>query len=382
MSDNKKFDDWKIPLYKIYTDDEDVDVITKIIKRGSRWAIGPEIEEFESALKKFIGVDYCLTLNSGTSALDAALLAYDINQKHDVMVPSFTFVATVNSVMNVNANPLFVDIEESTLGLDPELLSKHITEKTKAVIPVDYAGLSCKIFDILEIAKANHMLVIEDAAEALGSKINDKQVGSQADIAIFSFCGNKVLTTGEGGAIATNDKTVFEKIKLIRSHGRIDKANYFETTSGSEYVGTGHNWRMSTITAVLGLSQLGKLEQLIKKRRDNAEYISSRLSKFSQIITPNEPSGYEHIFQMYTIRLPNKQIRDSLHDFLIKKRIFSKVYFEPIHKMSLYSKKNSEILPITEKISEQVLTLPMYPNMENDEKDYLIDSISEFFETL
>jgi perosamine synthetase len=139
---------------------------------------------------------------------------------------------------------------------------------------------------------------------------------------------------------------------------------------------------MSTITAVLGLSQLGKLEQLIKKRRDNAEYISSRLSKFSQIITPNEPSGYEHIFQMYTIRLPNKQIRDSLHDFLIKKRIFSKVYFEPIHQMSLYRKKNSEILPITEKISEQVLTLPMYPNMEKDEKDYLIDSISEFFETL
>ena len=382
MSDNKKLDDWKIPLYKIYTDDEDVDVITKIIKRGSRWAIGPEIEEFESALKKFIGVDYCLTLNSGTSALDAALLAYDINQKHDVIVPSFTFVATANSVMNVNANPLFVDIEESTLGLDPELLSKHITEKTKAVIPVDYAGLSCKIFDILEIAKANHMLVIEDAAEALGSKINDKQVGSQADIAIFSFCGNKVLTTGEGGAIATNDREIFEKIKLIRSHGRIDKTNYFETTSGSEYVETGHNWRMSTITAVLGLSQLGKLEQLIKKRRDNAEYISSRLSKFSQIITPSEPSGYEHIFQMYTIRLPNKQIRDSLHDFLIKKRIFSKVYFEPIHQMSLYRKKNSEILPITEKISEQVLTLPMYPNMEKDEKDYLIDSISEFFETL
>jgi len=380
LSDNKKFDDWKIPLYKIYTDDEDVDVITKIIKRGSRWAIGPEIEEFENALKKFIGVDYCLTLNSGTSALDAALLAYDINQKHDVMVPSFTFVATVNSVMNVNANPLFVDIEESTLGLDPELLSKHITEKTKAVIPVDYAGLSCKIFDILEIAKANHMLVIEDAAEALGSKINDKQVGSQADIAIFSFCGNKVLTTGEGGAIATNDKTVFEKIKLIRSHGRIDKTNYFETTSGSEYVGTGHNWRMSTITAVLGLSQLGKLEQLIKKRRDNAEYISSRLSKFSQIITPNEPSGYEHIFQMYTIRLPNKQIRDGLHDYLIKKRIFSKVYFEPVHKMSFYRKKNPEILPITEKISEQVLTLPMYPNMENEEKEYLIDSVSQFFE--
>ena len=380
MSDSKKLDNWKVPLYKIYTDDEDVDVITKIIKRGSKWAIGPEIEEFENALKKFIGVDYCLTLNSGTSALHAVLLGYDINQKHDVIVPSFTFVATVNSVINANAHPLFADIEETTFGLDPELLSKHVTEKTKAVIPVDYGGLSCKIFDILENAKANHMLVIEDAAESLGSKINNEQVGSQSDAAIFSFCGNKVLTTGEGGAIVTNDKGIFEKIKLIRSHGRIDKTNYFENTSGSEYVGTGHNWRMSTITAVLGLSQLRKLEKLIKRRRSNAEYISSKLSKFSQIITPKEPPGYEHSFQMYTIRLPNKQIRDGLHDYLIKKRIFSKVYFEPVHKMSFYRKKNPEVLPITEKISEQVLTLPMYPNMENEEKEYLIDSVSQFFE--
>jgi len=380
LSDSKKLDNWKVPLYKIYTDDEDVDVITKIIKRGSKWAIGPEIEEFENALKKFIGVDYCLTLNSGTSALHAVLLGYDINQKHDVIVPSFTFVATVNSVINANAHPLFADIEETTFGLDPELLSKHVTEKTKAVIPVDYGGLSCKIFDILENAKANHMLVIEDAAESLGSKINNEQVGSQSDAAIFSFCGNKVLTTGEGGAIVTNDKGIFEKIKLIRSHGRIDKTNYFENTSGSEYVGTGHNWRMSTITAVLGLSQLRKLEKLIKRRRSNAEYISSKLSKFSQIITPKEPPGYEHSFQMYTIRLPNKQIRDGLHDYLIKKRIFSKVYFEPVHKMSFYRKKNPEVLPITEKISEQVLTLPMYPNMENEEKEYLIDSVSQFFE--
>ena len=380
MNDSKKLDDWKIPLYKIYTDDEDVDVITRIIKSGYKWALGPEIEEFENALKKIIDVDYCLTLNSGTSALHSTLLAYNINQKNDVIVPSFTFVSTANSVINVNANPIFADIEETTLGLDPDLLSEHITEKTKAVIPVDYGGLSCKIFDIIEKSKDNNLFVIEDAAESIGSKINNKQVGSQSDTSIFSFCGNKVLTTGEGGAIATNDKKIFEKIKLIRSHGRLDQINYFENTSNSEYVGTGYNWRMSTITAVLGLSQLRKLEKLIMRRRNNAEYISSRLSKFSEIITPKEPPGYEHTYQMYTIRLPNKQIRDKFHDYLIKKRIFSKVYFEPIHKMEFYKTKSSQKLPITEKISEQVLTLPMYPNMENEEKKYLIDSISEFFE--
>ncbi len=375
--------DWKIPLYKIYTDDEDLNLVTKIIKKGRDWAIGPEIQEFENQIRNYVGTNYCVTLNSGTSALHAALLSYDIKENDNVVVPSFSFISTANSVLFVKANPIFTDIEEQTFGLDPDKIIEKIDSKTKAIIPMDYGGMSCQIQKIKEIATENNLKLIEDAAEGLGSTIKNKKVGSINDVAIFSFCGNKVLTTGEGGAIVTNSKKIYEKLKLIRSHGRLDKTNYFDDPLEGEYIGLGYNWRMSSITAALGLSQLSKLDKIIKMRQENAKYISSQLSKISQIVTPSPPEGYEHIYQMYTIRLPNRNIRDNLRDFLVKKKIFSKVYFQPIHLTDFYMKKfgtKPNSLPITEMISEQVLTLPLYPNMTAEEKEYLTSSIKEFFE--
>jgi perosamine synthetase len=376
--------DWKIPLYKIYTDEEDLTLITKIIKRGNNWAIGPEIEEFENAIKNYVGTDYCLTLNSGTSALHAAFLAYGFGPGTEIIVPSFSFISTANSVSFVGAKPVFGDIEETTFGLDPNLLSQIISQKTKAIVPMDYGGISCKINEIQEVAKNNNLLLIEDSAEALGASINGKKVGSTADSSIFSFCGNKVLTTGEGGAIVTNDKAIFEKIKLIRSHGRMDTVRYFDNTEQSQYLELGYNWRMSSITAALGLSQISKLDKIIKMRQENAEYISKALSKFPEIITPSSKNGSEHIYQMYTIRLSNKDVRDKLHDFLTKKSIFSKVYFNPIHLTDFYRNKfgmKENSLPVTELISQQILTIPLYPNMNLEEKKYLTDSISEFFDS-
>jgi dTDP-4-amino-4,6-dideoxygalactose transaminase len=375
--------DWKIPLYKIYTDDEDLNLVTKIIKKGRDWAIGPEIQEFENQIRNYVGTNYCVTLNSGTSALHAALLSYDIKENDNVVVPSFSFISTANSVLFVKANPIFTDIEEQTFGLDPDKIIEKIDSKTKAIIPMDYGGMSCQIQKIKEIATENNLKLIEDAAEGLGSTIKNKKVGSISDVAIFSFCGNKVITTGEGGAIVTNSKKIYEKVKLIRSHGRLDKTNYFDDPLEGDYVGLGYNWRMSSITAALGLSQLSKLDKIIKMRQENAKYISSQLSKISQIVTPSPPEGYEHIYQMYTIRLPNRNIRDNLREFLVKKKIFSKVYFQPIHLTDFYMKKfgtKPNSLPITEMISEQVLTLPLYPNMTAEEKEYLTSSIKEFFE--
>tara|TARA_B100001142_G_scaffold327476_2_gene385205 strand:- start:1543 stop:2697 length:1155 start_codon:yes stop_codon:yes gene_type:complete len=375
---------WKIPLYKIYTDEEDFTQISKIIKRGNNWAIGPEIEEFENAIKNYVGVDYCLTLNSGTSALHATFLAYGFGSNDEVIVPSFSFISTANSVSFVGSTPVFGDIEENTFGLDPTLLPQLISQKTKAIVPMDYGGISCKINEIKEVAQNNNLLLIEDSAEALGASVNGKKVGSIADSSIFSFCGNKVLTTGEGGAIVTNDKTIYEKIKLIRSHGRMDKVRYFENTEQSKYLELGYNWRMSSITAALGISQISKLDKIIKMRQDNAKYISKSLSKFSEIITPSSDRGSEHIYQMYTIRLSSKEIRDKLHDFLTEKSIFSKIYFSPIHLTDFYRNKfgmKENSLPFTEMISEQILTLPLYPNMTSEEKIYLTESVSEFFES-
>ena len=383
MKEKKSNGTWKLPLYKIYTDDEDVNLITKIIKRGSNWAIGPEIEEFENAISNYVGVDYCTVLNSGTSSLHATLLAFGLGNGDEILVPSFSFVSTANSVLFVNATPSFVDIEEKTFGLNPELIKEKISSSTKAIIPMDYGGMSCQISEIKKHAENNDLLLIEDCAESLGSSINGKKVGSISDAAIFSFCGNKVLTTGEGGAVVTNSRDIHDKIKLIRSHGRLDQTNYFENPSSSQYLALGYNWRMSSITAALGLTQLNKLEKIIKMRKNNANYLSSKLSKFSQIKVPTPPNGYDHIYQMFTIRLPDRNIRNSLHDFLTSRRIFSKVYFTPIHTTSFYQQKfsiDNNSLPITEKISNQVLTLPLYPNMTMEEKDLLVQTISEFFE--
>ena len=376
---------WILPLYKIYTDEEDVNLITKIIRRGSQWAIGPEIEEFENCIKDYVGVDYCVALNSGTSALHSLFIAYGIKQNDEIIVPSFSFISTANAVRFVKAKPVFSDIEEETFGLDPNKLDEKITNKTKAVVPMDYGGLSCKISDIKKITSENNLLLIEDAAESLGSLVNGKKSGSLADSAIFSFCGNKVLTTGEGGAVITNSKQISEKVKMIRSHGRTEVLNYFEDSSDAQYVDLGYNWRMSSITAALGISQIKKLDKIIKMRQENAQYISSRIQKYKRLQTPNSPQGFEHVYQMYSIILSDKKTRDDLHTHLDKKRIFSKVYFTPIH-LSNYYKETMDtqegLLPVTEKISNQILTLPLYPNMTAEEKNYLVESLSEFFEKL
>ena len=380
---NDSIVDWKIPLYKIYNDDEDVQLITKIIKRGNSWALGPEIEEFEDAIKNYVGVDYCVSVNSGTSALHATLLAYGIGKNDNVVVPSFSFIATANSVAFVGARPVFADIEQDTFGLNPDSVAEKLTPSVRAILPMDYGGNSCKINEIKEIVEQNNLILIEDAAEGLGSSCHGKKVGSQSDSAIFSFCGNKVLTTGEGGAIVTNSKEIAEKIKAIRSHGRVDKVNYFNNTETSQYTGIGYNWRMSSFTASLGISQLHKLDKLIKMRKEHANDLSSRLSKHKEIKTPTPLPNFEHIYQMYSIVLSNHKLRDDLKNFLDQKRIFSKIYFEPIHLTSFYKERyqtRKNELPVTEEISSKILTLPLYPNMTNDEKNYIVDSVDEFFE--
>lgn len=371
-----------MPLYKVLIDKEDVNAVSRVIKRGMDWALGPEIENFEKLLAEYVGSDYCVTFNSGTSALHASLIAMDTKKGDEIIVPSFTFIATANSVLMVNSKPRFVDIEESTYGLNPNLVEQAVSKKTKVIMPVHYAGLPCKIEEISLIAKQKKITLIEDAAESLGSKIHHKKVGTFGDLAIFSFAGNKVLTTGEGGAITTNSKKLYEKLKLIRSHGRVDTQNYFSSISKPDYVTLGYNWRMSSITAALAISQLGRMDKLIDLRRKNASYISSKLSKFKQIKIPKEPTGYYHVYQLYSIGLSSLKLRNGLMQFLAKKSIMSKVFFNPIHKTIFYRKLgySNTILPITEKISNQILSLPMYPSMRKEDLQYLCESIKEYVE--
>jgi len=365
----------KIPLFKIYWDEEDIRAVESVIRSGMNWAAGREIKELEKAIADYIGTKHCAVLNSGSSALHALMVAYDFKTGDEIIVPSFTFITTAYAPMYVGAKPIFADIEEETLGLAPEDVEEKIGEKTKAIIPVHYAGLPCRIRELKEIAEDHNLTLIEDAAEGFGAKVKEEYVGTFGDSAILSFAQNKIITTGEGGGIVTDNEEVYNRLKIILSYGRTSSA------SAADYIDIGYNWRLPTLLAALGLSQLRKVGKLIEMRRKNAEYLNQRLNKIEGIQIPEAPKDYFHVYQMYTIRVEEKD-RNSLMEFLAKKGIMTKVYFDPAHKFSLFRKHNysNSYLPITEKISSQVLTLPMYPHITKDELDYIVDSIREFFE--
>tara|TARA_Y100001936_G_scaffold134592_1_gene131575 strand:- start:871 stop:2019 length:1149 start_codon:yes stop_codon:yes gene_type:complete len=376
----KKTNQWKIPLFKINVTKSDINSVTNVIKRGTDWACGQEINQLENKLSNYIGTKYCLVFNSGTSAGHAVLHALNIKHKH-VIVPSLSFIATANWPLMVGAKPQFCDIENETLGMDPSKLQQKITKNTKVIMPIHYAGLPCKINEIKKIAAENHIPLIEDAAESIGASIKNKKVGTFGDASIFSFAANKVLTSGEGGAVVTNSKSLFEKLKLIRSHGRSIKENYFASIQNPNYVSLGFNWRMSSITAALALSQLNRLDSLIKMRQKNAKYLIKKLQKFKEITFHSTPEDYIHVYQLFTIMLPNAKIRNELSNFLTKKGIMSKVFFVAIHQTNFYKKLKSNYgdLSTTENICDRMLSLPMYPDLKETEMDLISMSIEEFF---
>lgn len=353
-----------------------------MIKSGRNWAIGPQIEEFEKKIASHVGVKYALAVNSGTSGLHALLIACGIKEGDEVIVPSFTFIATANACLMVGAKPVFAEVEKETYGLDPKDVEKKITKKTKAIIVVHYGGMACKIKEIKKIADKHGLLLLEDAAEALGAKVDGKNAGTFGIASMFSFCGPKVITTGEGGVVVTDSKKVYEKLKLLRSHGRAETANYFASSEYMDYVQLGYNFRMSTMTAALGLTQIEKIDKIIALRQSNVTYLSKKLEGVGQITLPLVPKGYFHVYQMLTLYIEGgRKVRDGLKDHLNAMGIGAKVYFYPVHLTSFYKKFGYKkgFLPQTEHISDSVLTVPMYPSLTKKEMDFMAQEIKNFF---
>ena len=370
---------WKTPLFKIYWDENDVKSVEKIIRRGNYWTTGPEISKLEEEISKYIGIKYALTFNSGTSALHAGLLAHKITDGQ-VIVPSFTFISTANAVVLAGSKPVFAEIEDETFALDPEDVKEKITRKTKAIIPVHYGGMPCKNIKALrEIAEDKKLVLIEDAAESLGSKINGKMVGTFGDSSIFSFCQNKIITAGEGGIMVTNSKEVYNKLKLIRSHGRVEnKQEFFSTTKKLDYIQLGYNYRMSSISAALVLSQFKKINKIISLRRKIGKYYNKQFSKIKEIKTPIDNNELNNVYQMYSILLRDKNTRNKIQRKLEKVKIMTKVYFNPIHLETFYKEKYDYRvgdLRKTEEISNKILTLPMYPTLTNVEVNQIVNEI-------
>lgn len=368
---------WNMPLFKIYWDDEDIRSVNKVIRSGVQWTEGPCIKEFEDKIADYAGVKYCLAFNSGTSVLHALLLAHGIGKGDEVIVPSFTFISTANAALFTGARPVFADIEPDTFGLDPEDVRKKITRRTKAIIPVHYGGCPCRILELKKIACEKGLILIEDAAESFGASIDDKKTGSFGDSAMFSFCQNKIIATGEGGAAITNSREIYEKLKLIRSHGRLETEDYFTTAKPLDYVSLGYNFRMPSAMAALGISQLKKVKNIIEMRRRNSEYLSAKLFIDVDLAIPmNPPTGYFHVYQLYTIKV-DKKYRNELMRHLASKGIMTKVYFQPVHLSYFYKNKLKYRcrLPVTERISKEVLTLPMYPALKKEEMDFIVKEI-------
>lgn len=339
----------QIPLYKVAWTKEDVRAVTQIIRRGMYWTGGKENIQLEEAVSRYLDRRHGLAFNSGTSALTALLLAYDIGPGDEVIVPAFTYPATVDSVRFAGATPVFADIEEETYGLDVDDVERRITDKTKAVIAVHIYGLPCNIVELRDLVDRHGLLLIEDAAEALGAESLGVKCGSYGDGAILSFAGNKIVTTGEGGMALTDSLDIKKKLVEIRKE---------------------RNWCLSTIQAALGLTQFNKLDKFLAKRRQNAYYLSKKmypLHSIDKIRLPHLPDGSTHSYQFYTIRIPEG--RDLLKEHLEKKGIATKIYFPALH-----------LLPVAEKVASQVLTLPMYSGLKTEEMDYIAETVREFVE--
>ena len=375
--------EWKIPLFKTYNDEKDIFSVSKIIARGTYWATGKEINEFEAKLAEFNERKFALTFNSGTTAWYALLKANKLTNC-EIIVPSFTFIATTNPILMLESKPIFAEVENQTYGLDAEDVKNKITAKTKAIVPVLYGGQPCRDMQALkDLAEDKNLLLLEDAAESFGSSLGGVKAGNFGHAAMFSLCQNKVITTGEGGFIVTDDKKIYERMKLIRSHGRVEnvQGDYFSNINESDYSEIGLNFRMTTMQAALGLSQLNKIKRVIDMRRKNAHYLTKKLKNLRNIFPPQELDNAYHVYQMYTIKTTSQEFRDGLQQHLIKNGIMSKVYFHPLHLKSHYQKlievKKGD-LPNTEALSEVVLTLPMFPQLTKDELEYIIRTITEF----
>ncbi|MBU1671415.1 MAG: DegT/DnrJ/EryC1/StrS family aminotransferase [Actinobacteria bacterium] len=374
--------DWRVPLFKIYWDSDDVDSVREAVEAGRDWAIGPNVERFERQLAEYVGAPHALSFNSGTSALHALMIAHGIGPGDEVIVPSFTFISTANAPLFVGARPVFADIEEQTRGLDPSDVRSRITDSTKVVMPVHYGGCPCRIEELRQVADEHGLLLVEDAAESLGATLEGRHTGTFGDTGMYSLCGPKVITSGEGGAVVTASRDIFEHLRLIRSHGRREATSYFDTPDRQEYVEVGYNFRMSNITAALAVTQLQKIEKMISMRREKAGIYDARLAGIEGLRTGSEPAGSRHVYQMYTVEVTDGgDVRDRLASHLNSEGIMTKNYFEPVHRTVLFKEKLAydTDLPVTEAVSSRVLTLPMYPGLSEGEIDFICSKVRDFF---
>lgn len=368
-----------VPLFEISWGREEVQNAIDSITRGSYWANGPYVEAFEEGIESFVGTDHAVVFNSGTTALASALRAHGIGPGDEVVVPSFTFVATVNAVRLVGADPVFADVERDRYGLDPDSVADVVTDDTAAVLPVHYAGAPCRIEALADLADERNLVLVEDAAEAFGATLGGTTVGQFGDSAMLSFCQNKVVATGEGGAVVTDDPDLAADLRLLRSHGRTS-GDYFDSSGTGEYRTLGNNFRMADVVAAIGVGQLDRVDELIAGRRRVAEEYADRLAGIDGCEPMSDPPDGRHVYQLYTVTFDPDVDRDAVIETLADRGIASKVYFEPVHRNAYYRETYdgpTDHLTVTEALAERVLSLPIHAELTAEEIASVTDALAD-----
>ena len=340
---------------------------------------GPKLKEFENKFAKFTGARYGVGVSNATAALQLSLKAIGIGKGDQVIVPDLTFVASINAILFTGATPVIVDIDKEDYNISIDSIKKSLTKKTKAIMPVHFAGKSCKMHEIQTIARKNNLKIIEDCAHAIGGKLNKKHVGTFGDAGCFSFYPTKNLTTFEGGMVITNSKKISESIKTLRNHG-ITKSYQDRFTKGKpwEYDVSipGYNYRLDEIRAALGISQLKRITQNNLKRKKAALYYNSRLKNNKSIIAPKILKDEDHACHLYVLRFKRQGrfSRDDLFTKLLKNGIRSSVHYKPLHTFTAY-KRNAKIfgkLINSKQIYREIISLPLYPQITRKQQDLVL----------
>jgi perosamine synthetase len=360
----------EIPVYKPSITDLEKQYVNECLDSSWVSSKGKYTELFEKSFSKKTNIDYSTSVCNGTVALHLALLSLGIGPGDEVIVPTFTYIASVNAIVYCGATPIFVDSIQQSWQVDPQDVIKKITSKTKAIMVVHLYGQSCEMDEICKISRDNNLFLIEDCAEAFGTYYKGNHVGSFGDISTYSFFGNKTITAGEGGMIVTNNETLYRRCVHLKGQGLAEHRQYWHDVIG-------YNYRMTNIACAIGQAQLERSDELISKKRKIAEYYHKAFDG-THIQTHKEQPNTIHSYWMNSIILDcNMEQRDKFRDYLATKGIDTRPLFYPVHTMPMYSHKYQSHR-IAENISRRGFNLPSYPDLNQDELNYISETILNY----
>ncbi len=331
---------------------------------------GRFIGDFEGRFAERIGVEHAATVASGTVALHLSLMALGIGSDDEVIVPTLTYIASVNAINYCNATPVFVDSLRKTWQIDPDEIRKHITSRTRAILLVHLYGQACDMDAIMEIAREYRLFVVEDCAEAFGTLYKGRHVGTFGDISTFSFFGNKTITTGEGGMVVSTDKTLIERARHLKGQGLAEHREYWHDV-------VGYNYRMTNIQAAIGLAQLERAEEFIKRKREIAMLYRHLLNGLPVEIHSEAPDTY-HSYWMSSILVEREDQRDPMREYLAKAGIETRPLFYPVHTMPMHSRSYRRH-PVAEDLAWRGINLPSWPGLNDQQVKYICDAIKQFY---